>query len=206
MGVFRLICRWSGTAFLLAMLSIANPSTAAVLVTPAAGELVVTGITNGTSFIGFDIRGLALLGVSDVVNSIPLGGVLLGDYTGGTDAAASTIPFGNQYLVGSNGTPGVAIIGFADFANLSFAGPVLNVPMYFGPLAGVVPSGSTLSALVGASPIPFSFKLKQVVNFGQGSVAQWSYQSTAVPEPSFAGLCLVLIATGIGLAKRTNVI
>jgi PEP-CTERM motif len=181
---------------------------AALMVDYVSGDLVVSAFNDGINTT-FDIRGQIDFNVSDPVAPIPLTQVTIGDITGGTDPTATVLPFGNQYLLGIDGTPGVAILAFFDFANLAFIGPDLLVPAYFGPLVGVPSAGGALEALLLGSPLPSSFQFLQSVNLGAGTLTQWSLAPTPneVPEPGTAILMLIGLAAcagGAGLRRRSK--
>lgn len=172
---------------------------ASLLIEKAGGDLTVTAFFDGANFT-FDVRGQVLLGVEDPAVPIPLTGVTIGDVTGGTDPNANVLAFGNSFMLVADGTPGLALISFFDFANVAFAGPTLTVPVYFGPLVGTPAPGSALEALTLGSPIPFSFDFVQTVNLGQGSLTQWSLSD--VPEPATASYALISL---VGLAAFARV-
>lgn len=171
---------------------------AAPLITKVGGDLTVTGLFDGTSFTLFDVRGLVLLGVEDPSIPLALTAVLYGDASGGTDTTGAVVPFGNQFLLAIDGTPGLAVLSFFDFAHLSFNGPTLTIPVYFAPYIGTPAVNGALDVLTKSGAIPFDFQFTQTVDFGQGlSLTQWTLPAavSAVPE----GATLPLMATGLGI-------
>jgi hypothetical protein len=135
----------------------------------------------------FDIRGAVLFNVSDTgLLPSPLA---ITDSTGGTDPGATTLPFGNAFLIGSDantGTSGIADILFFDFSHAVAPLPtLLIVPA----IVSVTPTGSNpgpvLSTLTSSSPVPFVFTFSAFQDLGNGDgILQWQLSGIApTPEP-----------------------
>lgn len=189
----RALCPAIGLSVALGVASMAQ---AAPVFDLSSGSLIVTAFVPTGGVPTYDIRGLALLAVSDT--GLPSSPLLLFDSTGGTDPSATVLPFGNSVLIADDantGTTGVQAIVFFDFGNVSFTPAFgLLVPA----TAGVFPAGSSpgpvLSTLTN-SPNVFSFDLIQNVTVTNGLVFQWqlSPSSTSAPEP----LQSLLMGTGL---------
>ena len=170
----------------------ATPITIGVTV---PGDLTLTMVTetaNPLNLLAYDVRGTALLSVS---NPALLGGVYLTDGV----AFGGTPPVGaNSIMLGVN--IGLTELGLISMGVPTFGGPGAVLTGVFFPLTPI--TDPALLAFSTAGPYVFGFSFSQAVPLGDGTtVSSWTLTSVdaAVPEPATLGL------VGLGLLGLLHV-